>query len=158
MLEIPTTQSLQAKLRQLREISDAAFSVKTNRLSPRAFRAGLTFVLSTVGAYIVPFFDFKFAFIAGVVAGVVAYRFGKRTTSWADELDLLLTQYEPYDQEAYAKLQERIKAYGGLDLAAISNWIQHEEKRIEVFLRIDNDSTGRRFMSKNISGGKTSTK
>lgn len=140
------------KRRQLSAIRNAAVSLDHGRMSPCAVAA----IVAGAAAALVtePVFQLGLtvAFGIGFATAALFYVFAKFPKSWAEVLDKRLTDYEPVDHAAYTTLHEITKAYGGLELRAVFEWLASENAAVQECLPKRSDGTGKSFMSKDVSG------
>lgn len=145
---------LYAKRRQLSAIRNAVVSLDHRRMSPCA---GAAIIAGGAAALVAgPVFQLGLtvAFSIGLAAVALTYVFARFPKSWAEVVDKRLTDYEPVDFEAYAKLHERTKEYGGLDLRAVFEWLDMESTAVQECVPTRPNGTGKRFMSKDVSGNR----
>lgn len=65
-----------------------------------------------------------------VFALVLAY--SSRAKTWPDQLDSLLSRYDPQDKEAYRQLQEEIRSLGYFDQDEVFKWILCEKHAVKI--------------------------
>ncbi|MBV7547491.1 hypothetical protein KW849_14460 [Pseudomonas sp. PDM26] len=145
---------LHAKRRQLSAIENAVVSLNYGRMSPCAAAAIVSGGAAALVAGPVFQLGLTVAFGTGAATVVLAYVFSKFPKSWAEVVDKRLENYEPVDHEAYAKLHERTKAYGGLELRAMFEWLDSENAAVQMCKPVRLDGSGKRFMSKDVSGNR----
>ncbi len=145
---------LYAKRRQLSAIENAVVSLNHGRMSPRSVAAIVAGGAATLVAGPVFQLGLTVAFGTGAATVVLAYVFSKFPKSWAEVVDKRLANYEPVDHEAYAKLHVRTKAYGGLELRAMFEWLDSENAAVQTCKPPRPDGTGKRFRSKDVSGNR----
>jgi len=145
---------LHAKRRQLSAIENAVVSLNYGRMSPCAAVAIVSGGAAALVAGPVFQLGLTVAFGIGFATAGLAYVFAKFPKSWAEVIVKRLANYEPVDHEAYAKLHERTKAYGGLELRAMFEWLDSENAAVQMCKPARLDGTGKRFLSKDVSGNR----
>lgn len=146
--------NLYAKRRQLSAIENAVVSLNQGRMSPCA---GAAIIAGTVAALVAgPALQLGLTVAFGTVVAttVLSYVYSKFPKSWAEVVDKRLADYEPVDHAAYALLHERTKAYGGLELGAMFEWLDKENTAVQTSKPVQPDGTGKRFMSKDVPGNR----
>ncbi|WP_426158297.1 hypothetical protein [Pseudomonas sp. TSRC2-2] len=144
--------NLYTKRRQLSAIERAVVSLDYGRLSPCA---GAAIMAGAVAAIVAgPFLQLGLtvAFGVGVATTILSYVFSRIPKSWAEDVDKRLANYSPVDHGAYALLHERTKANEGLDLRALFEWLDYEKAAVKASKPIRPVGTGKRFISKDVSG------
>ncbi|KNH45275.1 hypothetical protein M5G27_06840 [Pseudomonas shahriarae] len=144
--------NLYAKRRQLSAIKNAVVSLNYGRMSPCAGAAIIAGMAAAVVAGPALQLGLTVAFGTGVATTVLSYVFFKFPKSWAEVVDKRLADYEPVDHAAYALLHERTKAYGGLELRAMFEWLDSENTAVKSSTPVRPVGTGKRFISKDVSG------
>lgn len=149
-----TKLDLQKKRRQLRAIQAATNSIKHGRISPRTGAAIVAFVVGAIAAG--PALDLG---LPGVTAAAIAfatagYLFLGFPKTWADDLDIRLSKYEPVNESAYLALHKAATAGGGLSDEAVSEWLGLERQAVTERLEQWPEGTGSRFLRKDVSGAR----
>ncbi|WP_338924555.1 hypothetical protein V0M98_33610 (plasmid) [Pseudomonas silesiensis] len=143
------TKDFKAKLSQLESIQSAADSVSKGHFSPYVMVITLVVVVATFfGLHLN---SWGMSAIICLVVFIVGAICGKFSRSWSELLDYRLTEYEPLDFLAYAKLQALTKDRDGFEINSVLRWIDHEEMVIRSYLPKRTDGRGQRFMSKDLT-------
>lgn len=150
-----TKLDLQKKRRQLRAIQAATNSIKHGRIPPRA---GGAIVASAIGAIVAgPAFGFGMpggTIAAALAFATAAYLFLGLPKTWADDLDIRLSKYEPVNESAYLALHKVATARGGLSDDAVFEWLSLERQAVTERLEQWPEGTGSRFLRKDVSGAR----
>lgn len=134
------------KLRHLKAIETSVIENTHSIIGPRTSQALLTSSAVAFCLNFVPVAFEKFGLLSEwkssvwlvlailawpVVFGLV-YRFSSTSRCWIDEIDRLMSAYDPIDVDAYQYLQSKTREFGYLDNHEIRIWIGFEQRAIEI--------------------------
>lgn len=132
-------KTFESKRQQLHLVKRACISWVNQKLPPHQNQAYggalISFLSISIFLFCVDSFVYKIGyfvvFTLSMIFGVLVFAYLNRTgtlpRTHADNLDMLLSSYEPTDAEAYKRLQDRVKRYGGFSVDEIGDWLREEE-------------------------------
>jgi hypothetical protein len=139
---------IEEKLNLLGSIQAAAVNVREGEFSQHTQVVLAAMIVS--GIVSVPLQSLVWSLIICTLAFFLAFKMCKLPKSWGEAMDNRLTDYEPVDFLAYAKLQEQTKECGELGFSAVLKWAAHEEMVIRANIPKPTDGVGQRFMRKEL--------